>query len=529
MTDSIKTGDISDSEAIVIGHGSTAIVTHEHHYTPPQFPLDNLPPPNPNFTGRAELLETITANFPSSSSSGSSFPVVITQAIAGLGGVGKTQLALAYAHAHKSDYDLIWLLRADEAAALDGDLRQLGAALRLRVQTVDAPTARQMVLGWLNGGRKRWLLLYDNADKMKPGELRAYLPGGGGHVLITSRQPRWKGAQTLRLDVFTATEAAKFWPRRLELELEREEESALAELAVDLGYLPLAMEQAAAYMATKDKTAAQYLALYRERRRALWERQPAPEDYDKTITTTWELGFEHARQTPGAADLLNLCCFLAPDDIPLAMITAHAKALPEELAAALADELARDAALAALTNYSLITQADGALTMHRLVQTVARNQMGEERTKIWLEAAMEFIVALLPDWTRLHAWNDGPRILTHMIAAADSGFELAWETERLAFLCNWIGYLLQFYADYAAAKPYYERALEISERVLGPDHPDTARSLNNLAILSYYEKNMPEAARLMRRALAIWEKKLGANHPQTQSARETLSVIEAAL
>ncbi|HFQ93451.1 MAG TPA: hypothetical protein ENK32_05545, partial [Anaerolineae bacterium] len=163
---------------------------HEHHYQPPAFPLDNLPPPNPNFTGRRAQLAAIQTAFQNPKN-----PVAITQTIAGLGGVGKTQLALAYAHAQRDAYDLIWLLRADDPAALDGGLRQLGAALRLPVQNVDAPTARQIVLGWLNGGHKRWLLLYDNADAIKPGELRPYLPGGAGHVLITSRQTRWPRAQ----------------------------------------------------------------------------------------------------------------------------------------------------------------------------------------------------------------------------------------------------------------------------------------------------------------------------------------------
>ena len=385
---------------------------YEYHYQPPEFPLDNLPPPNPNFVGRRERLAAIQTAFQNPKS-----PVAITQAIAGLGGVGKTQLALAYAHDQRDAYDLIWLLRADDPATLDGGLRQLGTVLRLPVQNVDAPTARQMVLGWLNGGHKRWLLLYDNADAIKPGELRPYLPGGAGHVLITSRQTRWPQAQMVRLDVFTAEEAAGFWQRRLSQRFVKSGRFDKS-LAAELGYLPLAMEQAAAYMLARGKTPGDYLRLYRQRRADLWQRQPQPDDYHATVTTTWQMAFEHARQTPGAAALLNLCCFLAPEEIPLDAIMAHADTLPAELAAVLADELARDDALAALTAYSLATREDGALTVHRLVQTVARDRMGEEQAKIWVEAAMDFLAqAYNFDSHQVDTWETAGPLIPHMQAA----------------------------------------------------------------------------------------------------------------
>ncbi len=244
--------------------------------------------------------------------------------------MGKTQLALAYAYAHQERYELIWLLRADDPAVLDGELRSLGAALRLPLPPDDPSAARQMVLSWLNGGDKRWLLLYDNVDKMTPRELRPYLPGGRGHVLITSRRPHWTQAATLTLGVFTEEEAAAFWRQRLVQSfgnsqdmpgrLNQSETDALAELAAEMGYLPLALEQAAAYMETKRKNAAAYLRLYRERRRELWAKEEPPDDYHATITTTWQMAFDELRQTPGAAALLNLICFLAPGRHPAGCI-----------------------------------------------------------------------------------------------------------------------------------------------------------------------------------------------------------------
>ncbi|MCA9947094.1 MAG: trypsin-like peptidase domain-containing protein, partial [Anaerolineales bacterium] len=348
----------------------------------PTFPLVNLPPPNPNFTGRQELLAAIQSSFDNQQSS-----IAITQAIAGLGGVGKTQLALAFAHQHRDEYDLIWLLRADDPATLDGDLRRLGENLSLPVQNADTEAARQMVLSWLNSTEKRWLLLYDDADWIEPRELSSYLPGGHGHVLITSRrQFEQLSTQTLQLVVFTSKEAAVFLQNRLGTV-----DSTFEELATELGYLPLALEQAAAFILARQITPVDYLRLFRERRQELLAREQPPEDYHATITTVWEMAFELAGQTPGATELLSLCSFLASDDISLEMIVEHANTLPEALAAVVTDALARGDAVAALTRYSLLTVMDGVLTVHRLVQVMTRDHMERSRTQTWAETAVDLL------------------------------------------------------------------------------------------------------------------------------------------
>ncbi|MGB4871264.1 MAG: NB-ARC domain-containing protein, partial [Candidatus Promineifilaceae bacterium] len=296
--------------------------------------LTNLPPRNPHFVGRAEHLAQLNTG---------SGQTTITQAISGMGGVGKSQLMLAFAHGQRALYDVIWWLRVDEALA--EDFLALGRQVGLTVDGVEQAAAVQMVRTWLNGSAKRWLLLCDNADAMEPRALRAWLPANPqGRVLITSRSPHWhKLGAVLRLDVFTEAEAWDFWRQRF-VKSQRFDKSSAAELAKELGYLPLALEQAAAYADVNGLDAAGYLDLYRARRRELWQRQPAPDDYHATITTTWEIGFEGARQTAGSADLLNLCCFLAPDDIPLELLADHAANLPDDLAAVLADPLARNEA-----------------------------------------------------------------------------------------------------------------------------------------------------------------------------------------
>ncbi|NKQ37637.1 MAG: tetratricopeptide repeat protein [Chloroflexi bacterium] len=517
-----------------------------HHYPPPEFPLDNLPPPNPNFTGRLEQLTAIQKAFQSSQAA-----IAITQTIAGLGGVGKTQLALAYAHDQRDAYDLIWRLHANDPAALDGELRLLGMALGLALPLDDAQAARTKVLSWLNGSDKRWLLIYDNADEITPQDLRPCLPGGQGHVLITSRRPHWSQAQTVRLGVFTAEEAAAFWRKRLEIgrlgigrtcpepvegsgidgaesPISNRQSPALAELAAELGYLPLALEHAAAYMETRGKSAAAYRRLYRERRRELWARAEPPDDYHATITTTWQIAFDHARQTPGAAALLNLCCFLAPDDIPLGLITEHAAALPPELAAVLADELARDDALAALQTYSLVTRTDGTLNIHRLVQTVARDQMPPETAHTWAEAAVNLLKVAWPfDEHDLATWLASARLLPHLLAAIAVAGQQNLETTDAALLNGKAGfYFLYTASEPAVARPYLERALTIREKALGPDHPSVARDLNNLGTLLQAAGDLAAARPFLERALAILEAAVP-NHPNTAAARRNLDRLLA--
>lgn len=152
--------------------------------------VNNLPPFNPNFVGRVQILDSITAAF-----SGADGSVVVTQAISGIGGVGKTQVALAYAHTQQDKYDILWQMRADDTPALDNSLRLLGETLALDIANKDAPTARRMVLSHLSSSKQDVLLIYDNADRIAPRTLRPYLPSNC-HLLITmtpASGAAWRG------------------------------------------------------------------------------------------------------------------------------------------------------------------------------------------------------------------------------------------------------------------------------------------------------------------------------------------------
>jgi tetratricopeptide (TPR) repeat protein len=449
--------------------------------------------------------------------------------------VGKTQLALEYCHRYRDDYDMIGWLRADEEPALAADMVQLGREVGLPVdQTTDQAAQVALVRRWLEGSGVHWLLVFDNADTIAPKVLQTYLPRTGqGRVLITSRNPNWRGtAWVLAVNVFAPDEAVAFLLARsayfsalkpTEVVTTNEEARLLAGA---LGYLPLALEHAGAYVEAAGCTLAEYRRLLAAQRARLWEKAEAPDAYHATITTTWELSFQQVRtQNPAAIALFNLCCFLAPEEIPLPLLREHRAALPEELAALLADELALNEAIGELRRYSLLARDGDTLAVHRLVQTMARDQMRQERAKIWAEAAVNLMIAALPDnWTHLHEWVDGPQLLPHMMTVNDLASKIA-PVKSVADLCTWTGYYLQFRGVYLSARPYYERALAIVEKALGPDHPDTARSLNNLGYLLQAMGNLAEARPYYERALAIREKALGPDHPDTALSLNNLGYL----
>lgn len=406
-------------------------------------------------------------------------------------------MALECCHRNRDEYGLIWWLRADEEAALAADVVQLGRELGLAVDQMTEQAAQvALVRRWLEGGDIHWLLVFDNADTIAPKQLQTYLPRTGlGRVLITSRNPNWRGtAQVLAVNVFAPEEAIKFLQQRLGRgageqggrlvlsEVEGGEEELLAQ---ELGYLPLALEHAGAYVEATGCTLADYRRLLATQRARLWEKAAAPDAYHATITTTWEISFQQVRQkNPAAIALFNLCCFLAPEEIPLPLLREQRETLPDELVALLADDLALNEAIGELRRYSLLARDGEMLAVHRLVQTVALNLMPAEEIPIWADAALELIYDALPDWRMLHEWIEGSKFLLHMTAVSDRVVEVGVETKRLADLGNWIGYYLRFWGELAAAKPYYERALAILEVKLGPDHLTTKIVCGNLRSIS---------------------------------------------
>jgi len=467
--------------------------------------ISNIPHPhNPNFTGRVDLFDCLSEAL----ASGERAAFTQTSAITGLGGVGKTQLALEYSYRHADDYQVVWWVRSEEPATLAADYA--GLALRLDLPekgTQDQRVTVEAVRRWLeqNGG---WLLVFDNAQA--PESLGEYLPKTGkGHVIITSRNPNWGGtAKPLPVDVFSRDESVEFLLSRT-----GQEDGADA-LADALGDLPLALEQAGAYIQETGITLSAYLKLFQERRKELLSRGK-PEAYPDTVATTWDLSFQKAREeVPASADLLNLCSFLAPDNIPKSLLTDGVEHLPELLASAVKDEMALNDAVASLKRYSLMTVSDDSLSVHRLVQAVARDRLSEEERKRWVEAAVRLVNGAFPQESQdTRTWPECSVLLPHALATSGNAEEHDVAPEATGRLLNQIGVYLGGRAEFDKAKSVLKQAIETGENIFGPDNSSVAIRVNNLGEVLRNMGDFAGAKKSFERAIVIGEKSLGPDDP----------------
>ena len=243
--------------------------------------------------------------------------MALTQAIRGLGGVGKTQLAIEYAHRHAGHYDAVLWVVADTPATLATGYADLARALRLPEadRADDADAQIRAVRGWLESPDSgRWLLVFDNVER--PEVLRGYLPTRhAGHVLVTTRRSHWPGGETVEVSTMERAESVE-----LLLRLSGQSDAGAADrLAEALGDFPLALAQAAGYLRESGLAVGDYLELYREHRAGLLRHGAPPDDYKQTAFATLDLAMRRI-DSAEAEDLLGLIACLAPDDIPRTLL-----------------------------------------------------------------------------------------------------------------------------------------------------------------------------------------------------------------
>jgi Tfp pilus assembly protein PilF len=477
-------------------------------------PGGNLPPRNPVFTGREDMLAEIGRQL-----AGGAVAVV---AVRGLGGMGKSQVALEYAYRMRGTdrYQVTAWVRADSAVTAAEDLAALAPLLGLGADGPAGEVAASVVAAL--GSRRDWLVVFDNAQG--PDDLAGMLPGGAGHVLITSRNRAWSGvASQLDLEVFSRAESVAFLCRRSG----RPEPEAAGELAAELGDLPLALAQAAAYIDARAVTIGGYLTLYRDpalARRLLDEGLEAGE-YPASVARTWLLTIgQLSADRPAAVELLRLCAFLSPDEIDLDVLATGAAAAPGGLAAALGDRLERTETAGALARASLLTAtAEGRIRVHRLVQAVTRDQLDENLLAAWTGRVLDLVTAVFPGKPQDHrSWPACASMASHAEAIAAHAGRYRNLAAKSARLLGRLGVYLIASAQPRAALDVLERALAMEEAASGPGHHEAAVILNNLGIAQWELGDLAAGRASVERALAIDEAAYGPGHPELATALNNL-------
>lgn len=440
----------------------------------------------------------------------------------GLGGVGKTQLVLACLNQYRDDYpDACFWLRADQATTFVSDLASLAWRLGLP-EREQREQERQIeaVLRWLRE-HERWLLVVDNLDQPVVETMRHWLPTDlPGHLAVTSRSPQ--GAVRLRVEPLPLEVASDFLLRRTG----KEDATGARAIAEALGGLPLALEQAAAYLIESPwHSLTDYAHLLRTRMAELL-REGKPEGYPLPVAMTWEPSIQRIEQAqPPAVDLLRLCGFLAPDDIPITVLRAGREELPDPIREVLEDEIECDRAVGALRGYSLIDRNGDRLDVHRLVQWVVRESLETDGRERWLGSAIRLLRRTFPDDVDDPArWRLCARLLPHVQATFEAATDEALEPGAMSWLLDRMATYLRQRAELKMAAQYSRFALEIRERSFGPNHPETMTSVNNLGLLLHDLGELVDARTYLERALAFDEAVHGPEHPHTATSLNNLGL-----
>ncbi|WP_182884190.1 FxSxx-COOH system tetratricopeptide repeat protein [Microbispora sp. H10885] len=448
-------------------------------------------------------------------------PGVIAQAVVGLGGVGKSELALHYAHTRRADYELVWWVSADTVEGIQAGLAELCRALCVAVGGQAGQAARQApeqeaaawALAWLTGMSARWLMIFDNVediDHLQPllGRLTR------GHVLVTTRRDvGWEDLATvIRLDVLPRPAAVDLLAELMGPAVAGDRE-ALEELAGELDGLPLALKQAGAYIAhTPGITVAAYLELLRTApARALTAhvrpRSGPGSDAQEVVARVWAVtGQRIGQQSPLAARVLRVLACYAPDELPWTVLHGLDGAGPAEVAEA----------LGVLASYSMITRSpDGQLvSVHRLVQVVTLAGLSSHEGAEARSTSANLLQAALPeDPERTSSWPVYARLLPHARVA------LPAESPGMRTVVN---YLLTS-GDYRNAKTLQHRHASALQDALGSDHPSTLIARADLAYLTGEAGEAAAARDLLAELVPVMERVLGAEHPDTLTAQANLA------
>ncbi|WP_344859430.1 FxSxx-COOH system tetratricopeptide repeat protein [Planomonospora alba] len=498
-----------------------AELSHAAHAIPERLPeiWEKVPPRNRNFTGREELLtklrrgmSTVTAVVPQ------------PQALQGLGGVGKTHLAIEYAWRYRSHYDLVWWIPADQRVLVPSALATMAPHLGLpSAATTGVEEAAEAVRRALQSGEpyRRWLLIFDNAED--PAKIEEFIPLGPGHVLITSRNPDWENHfETLQVDVFEREESMEFLRKRLRREISDEDASRLAE---KLGDLPLALEQAGALQYETGMSVDEYIEQLDEQAGRLLGANRA-QGYPLSMTAAWRVSVSMLEdRLPEAIRVLRCCAFFGPEPIPRDVFRRGSRTLARhggdtdpQLSAILADPILLTKALSELRRFALarIEPETRTIQVHRLVQALLRDDLPapEQQARARREVHLLLAGAGPGDPDDSAKWRQFEELVGHV---APSGLAETTDPVVRRFALNIVRYLYQA-GNYQSALSFAEDFIARWTAASGPRHPDVLIARRHLGNILRGLGRYAEDYELGRTNLEEMREVLGPEHPETLSA-----------
>ncbi|MFJ8533648.1 FxSxx-COOH system tetratricopeptide repeat protein [Streptomyces sp. NPDC093591] len=518
----------------------------------------NVPPRNPNFTGREDLLEALHRRLRREKAT-----AVLPNALHGMGGVGKSLLAVEYLYRYMGDYDVVWWISAERTAQIALSLVQLAPRLGLKAGS-DATWSVTAVLEALRRGEPydNWLLVFDNADS--PEAVRPYFPSGGpGNILVTSRNPQWASvAKPLEVDVFRREESVDLLRRRGP-DISDDEADRLAQA---LGDLPLAIEQAAAWRAETGMPADEYLRLLDEKQIDLLG-LAAPLDYQLPVIAAWNVSLDQLEtKNPAAMQLLQLCAFCAPESISRNLFAGRRGAtITPQLDAVLQDPIRLGQAIREIGRYSLarFDFRTTSLQMHRLVQAALISRMTDAEQQRMRHGTHLLLAAHDPtDPHDVSHWPRYSELYPHLIVSEavrstdrwvrtlivnevrylcrSGNYDAALQLARSAYdswrqdggeddsqtleVSRWLGVVLFSMGRYAETAAVNDRVLDAYRRTVGEDHEDTLAALGNVAIDRRVKGNFTSALELSEAVHQRYVRLLGPEDPETLRAAHNRGV-----
>ena len=460
----------------------------------------------------------------------------LPQAINGIGGIGKTQTVIEYAYRYHRDYQAIFWILADTRTTLISAFITIAAMLGLPVQNEqDSTVIIAAVKNWFHRNTA-WLLILDNADDLVM--VRDFLPSRSTeqHVLLTTRaqsiEPLARSLELDKMDLQDGTllllQRTKILSSSTGLDQVTLQQRTEAEAIVKvLDGLPLALDQAGAYIDETQCGLSGYLDLYHVRHQDLLQWRSPLADYPETVATTWSLSFQKIEQTnPAAADLLRLCSFLNADAIPEEIFIKGASDLGLVLKPVAADMFKLNEAIRELRKFSLVRRDPDVktLTVHRLVQLVLIGQMKKRAKQQWAERTVRAVYRAFPDVASVD-WQDCQRYIPHVQACMTHIKQWNIKCVEASKLLDRAGFYLWKCGQYAQAESFCELALSISQETLGREHPDVALYLNDLGLLYQTQSKYTQALPLYEQALAIREKTLGPAHLDVAITLNNLALL----